>query len=120
MGKPEKLGLVLGARSFRPIVVEGSYIVDDLYTGAKKFLEDSLGVDLDDLKKWDYLGSLEFPNSESRCPCFSVNITGMEDKIEVNKNKELAFQFVSIGEALKVDEASVLALFVKCFKHNIL
>jgi 8-oxo-dGTP pyrophosphatase MutT (NUDIX family) len=89
---------------------------------AKRELKEESGFDIDDDKKWYFLGTItasKFVDCEY--PCFAVDVTGIEagkkttDGSEDEKNSR--FIFIPANDVVKSKDVFIPALFLKLFKY---
>lgn len=86
----------------------------DVFSSAKRALEEASGIIADDSDKWYYLGASTASRFvDEECPCFAVDITGMEDQI----NKESGFKFIPANDVVKAKDIFIPGLFLKLFKY---
>lgn len=131
-GNPESLGLVAEPSDFKEggmsvTVISGSpdeADLDILETAKRELLEES-GFSVDDVNRWDFLGSIKtYKMIINGNPAFGVNVTGIVggektgDGSEFERNSK--FSFYPISQALNFDDALISCLFIKMFQNNFL
>lgn len=127
-GFPDKIGIISEVLDQRPggmskTLITGSQDEEDsnIFQTAVRELKEESGFLVEDLKRWEFLGSLYTSKMVvSSNPCFSVDITGLvagektTDGSESEKNTK--FELVSVEEALNLEDSLVSTLFIKTFK----
>ena len=93
----------------------------DLLATAKRELKEESGYDVQDNKKWFYLGSVpssKFVDHEQ--PCFAVDVTdvpkGDPEPDETEKENGMEFKFISANDVVKHKDIFIPGLFLKLFK----
>ena len=127
-GLPSKIGIISEVLDQRPggmakTLITGSQDDKDsnIYQTAVREMEEESGFLVEDLKRWDFLGSLYTSKMVINSnPCFSVNITGLvsgERKTDGSKSeRDSKFELVNVDEALNLDDSLISTLFIKTFK----
>ena len=127
-GFPSKIGIISEVLDQRPggmskTLITGSQDDKDsnIYQTAVREMEEESGFLVEDLKRWNFLGSLYTSKMVINSnPCFAVNITGLvsgEKKTDGSKSeKDTKFELVSVDEALNLEDSLVCTLFIKTFK----
>lgn len=128
-GTPYEIGVLNEISDTRPGGMTKTLITgtpddddDNIFKTAIRELKEESGFDVDDLKRWNFLGTLYTsklvinPN-----PCFAVNITSLvaeEKETDGSKDeRDSKFVLIEIDEALDLDDGLVSSLFVKAFKE---
>jgi len=128
-GVPDQIGVLSEVLDQRPggmakTLITGSQDDDDkniFQTAVRELMEES-GFSVDDLKRWNFLGTLYTSklvlNSN---PCFAVNITGLVSEEKTtdgsSSEKDSKFELISVDEALDLEDSLVSTLFIKTFKN---
>jgi len=93
----------------------------DLLSTAKRELKEESGYDVQDNKRWFYLGSVtasKFVDHEQ--PCFAVNVTdvikGESNPDDNEKENLMEFKFISANDVVKHKDIFIPGLFLKLFK----
>lgn len=93
----------------------------DLLSTAKRELKEESGYDVDDNKRWFYLGSVtasKFVDHEQ--PCFAVDVTdlpkGEPEPNGTEKENTMEFKFISANDVVKHKDIFIPGLFLKLFK----
>ena len=93
----------------------------DLLSTAKRELKEESGYDVQDNKRWFYLGSVtasKFVDHEQ--PCFAVDVTDVikgEPNPDNNEKENLMeFKFISANDVVKHKDIFIPGLFLKLFK----
>jgi 8-oxo-dGTP pyrophosphatase MutT (NUDIX family) len=93
----------------------------DLLSTAKRELKEESGYDVQDNKRWFYLGSVtasKFVDHEQ--PCFAVDVTDVvkgEPNPDNNEKENLIeFKFISANDVVKHKDIFIPGLFLKLFK----
>lgn len=91
----------------------------DLLATAKRELKEESGYDVQDNKKWFYLGSVtssKFVDHEQ--PCFAVDVTDVTkgEPDETEKENGMEFKFISANDVVKHKDIFIPGLFLKLFK----
>jgi len=127
-GNPEKIGIINEVLDQRPGGMSATLITgtpDDkdanIFQTAVRELEEESGFFVDDLKRWNFLGTLFTSKMVSNSnPCFSVDITSLVSKEKTTDGsqgeKDSKFELISIEESLNLDDCLVSTLFIKTFK----
>jgi hypothetical protein len=127
-GMPDKIGIISEVLDQRPggmskTLITGSQDDDDsnIFETAVRELEEESGFKVEELKRWDFLGSLYTSKMVLNSnPCFAVNITGLvsgEKTTDGSKaEKHTKFELISVEDALNLDDSLVCTLFIKTFK----
>ena len=94
----------------------------DLLSTAQRELHEETGLNVPDISKWYYLGSVtssKFVDHEQ--PCFAVDVTGVKkddpktDGSEMEKFAE--FKFIAANDVVKAKDIFIPGLFLKLFKY---
>lgn len=130
---PQGLPLTVGIlKEFNPFREEGYNISlvtgttddedEDLLTTAQRELYEETGLNVPDIKKWYYLGSVtssKFVDHEQ--PCFAVDVTGIEKedpKTDGSRMEmEAEFKFIPANDVVNVKDIFIPGLFLKLFKY---
>lgn len=127
-GYPSQIGVLSEILDQRPggiskTLITGSQDEEDenIFQTAVRELKEESGFLVEDLKRWDFLGTLYTSklvlNSN---PCFGVNITGLVSEEKTtdgsSSEKDSKFELVSVDEALELEDSLVSTLFIKTFK----
>jgi len=127
-GLPSKIGIISEVLDQRPGGMAKTLITgsqddkdDNIYQTAVREMEEESGFLVEDLKRWQFLGSLYTSKMVLNSnPCFSVNITGLvsgDKKTDGSKSeKDTKFELVTVDEALNLDDSLISTLFIKTFK----
>lgn len=127
-GFPSKIGIISEVLDQRPGGMAKTLITgsqedkdDNIYQTAVREMDEESGFLVEDLKRWQFLGSLYTSKMVLNSnPCFAVNITGLvseEKKTDGSKSeKDTKFELVSVEEALNLDDSLISTLFIKTFK----
>jgi 8-oxo-dGTP pyrophosphatase MutT (NUDIX family) len=93
----------------------------DLLSTAKRELKEESGYDVQDNKRWFYLGSVtasKFVDHEQ--PCFAVDVTdvvkGEPNPDNNEKENTMEFKFISANDVVKHKDIFIPGLFLKLFK----
>jgi 8-oxo-dGTP pyrophosphatase MutT (NUDIX family) len=93
----------------------------DLLSTAKRELKEESGYDVQDNKRWFYLGSVtasKFVDHEQ--PCFAVDVTdvvkGEPNPDNNEKENSMEFKFISANDVVKHKDIFIPGLFLKLFK----
>lgn len=128
-GLPLSVGVL---KEFNPFREEGYNISlvtgttddddDDLLSTAQRELYEETGLNVPDIEKWYYLGSVtssKFVDHEQ--PCFAVDVTGVEKeepKTDGTKMEmEAEFKFIPANDVVNMKDIFVPGLFLKLFKY---
>jgi 8-oxo-dGTP pyrophosphatase MutT (NUDIX family) len=94
----------------------------DLLSTAQRELFEETGLDVPDIKKWYYLGSVtssKFVDHEQ--PCFAVDVTGVERGVPKTDGSPMEmmaeFNFIPANDVVKVKDIFIPGLFLKLFKY---
>jgi 8-oxo-dGTP pyrophosphatase MutT (NUDIX family) len=94
----------------------------DLLSTAQRELYEEAGLNVQDISKWYYLGSVtssKFVDHEQ--PCFAVDVTGVQRETPKTDGspieKEAEFKFISANDAVKAKDIFIPGLFLKLFKY---
>jgi 8-oxo-dGTP pyrophosphatase MutT (NUDIX family) len=94
----------------------------DLLSTAQRELYEETGLNVPDISKWYYLGSVtssKFVDHEQ--PCFAVDVTGVKkedpktDGSEMEQSAE--FKFIAANDVVKAKDIFIPGLFLKLFKY---
>ena len=127
-GFPDRIGIISEILDQRPggiskTLITGSQDDKDanIFETAVREMNEESGFLVDDLKRWEFLGSLYTSKMVLNSnPCFSVNITGLvsgDKKTDGSKSeKDTKFELLPVSEVLNLDDSLVSTLFIKTFK----
>jgi len=127
-GLPLSIGVLKEPNSFREGGMSISLISGtseeedpDLLATAKRELKEESGYDVQDSKRWFYLGSVTSSKFvEHEQPCFAVDVTNLEkgepqpDGSEQENSME--FKFIPANDVVKHKDIFIPGLFLKLFK----
>lgn len=128
-GFPDKIGIISEVLDQRPggmskTLITGSQDNKDanIFQTAVRELEEESGFIVEDLKRWEFLGSLYTSKMVLNSnPCFAVNITGLvseEKKTDGSKSeKDTKFELLNVSDVLNLDDSLISTLFIKTFKE---
>lgn len=95
----------------------------DVLSSAKKKLVEEAGYDAVDTSRWTYLGEMTTNKFVmDSLHCFAVDVTGLRRKPEPEGDGTLQsdkseFKFLSVQDALNVEDCYIPAIFMRCFKY---
>ncbi len=114
-GYPDTIGVM---DSSTPIVVDSSLDDIDIYTSAKRGLEELTGFFEENPEKWDFLGLIKANEAEEGKAAFSVNISGLIASEDENNENLKRFNLVKVSQALDSENAILHSLFLKTFQFK--
>lgn len=119
-GYPDRIGLLEKDKMYDPIFIPVEDEDSDIFSAAKRGLEEISGFKMEDSDNWDFLGLVKSINfSNIGYASFSVNITSLTARnIEDNENLS-KFNLVAVSQALDSDNAIIHSLFLKTFQFKI-
>ena len=95
---------------------------EDLLSTAQRELYEETGLNVPDIKRWYYLGSVsssKFVDHEQ--PCFAVDVTGVEKEVPKTDGSkmemEAEFKFIPANDVVNVKDIFIPGLFLKLFKY---
>jgi 8-oxo-dGTP pyrophosphatase MutT (NUDIX family) len=93
----------------------------DLLSTAKRELKEESGYDVQDNKRWFYLGSVTASKFvDHGQPCFAVDVTdvvkGEPNPDNNEKENTMEFKFISANDVVKHKDIFIPGLFLKLFK----
>jgi len=118
---PDKLGVLGNEEPFTPLSVAISDEDSDIFSTAKRGLNEIAGFLMDITDNWEFLGLIKPSNYDvSGIPSFSVNITGLIAEKHEDNNNPGEFSLVTVSQALDGDNAIIHSLFLKTFQFKLL
>lgn len=94
----------------------------DLLSTAQRELYEEAGLNVQDISKWYYLGSVtssKFVDHEQ--PCFAVDVTGVQRETPKTDGspmeKAAEFKFIAANDVVKAKDIFIPGLFLKLFKY---
>lgn len=128
-GLPLQVGILKEPNPFREEGYNTSLVTGttdeedgDLLSTAQRELYEETGLNVPDIKKWYYLGSVtssKFVDHEQ--PCFAVDVTGIEkEKPKTDgsmKEIQAEFSFIPANDVVNVKDIFIPGLFLKLFKY---
>ena len=118
-GAPDQLGVMKESGGFGPIMVEVSDSDSDIFSAAKRGLEEKTGFKLKETDKWDFIGAIKSSSIfASNYPAFSADITAQISDQNENTEIDQDFKLIDVAEALDSDNSLVHSLFLKTFHQN--
>ena len=128
-GLPLAIGVLKEPNPFREGGVNISLVTGttddedgDLLSTAQRELYEETGLNVPDISKWYYLGSVtssKFVDHEQ--PCFAVDVTGIkreEPKTDGSEMEQSAeFKFIAANDVVKAKDIFIPGLFLKLFKY---
>lgn len=118
-GYPETIGLLGEKPDYLPLVIEPLDSDVDIFATAKRGLKEMTGFSVDQIDKWEFLGSIKssFINSSGN-PSFSVDITGEVSSSDTSETQKITM--VKVGEVIDMDFSIIHSLFLKTFLFRII
>lgn len=128
-GFPDKIGIISEVLDQRPGGMSKTLITgspedkdDNIFETAVRELEEESGFLVEDLKRWEFLGTLYTSKMVINSnPCFAVNITGLvsgDKKTDGSKSeKDTKFDLLPVSDVLNLEDSLISALFIKTFKE---
>jgi len=124
-GNPNELGIISKDSSFKDGATIKCLISDspseedsDILQTAKRALLDNTGFSVEDLNKWDFLGSIMTSTLIiNGNPAFSVDITGLVTA-ESSGTSKIDFSLYTVRKVLEFDDAVISCLFLKTFQNK--
>lgn len=128
-GLPLSIGVLHEPNPFREGGINVSLVTGctededgDLLSTAQRELYEETGLDVPDISKWYYLGSVtssKFVDHEQ--PCFAVDVTGVSREIPKtdgsSKESHSEFKFIPANDVVKTKDIFIPGLFLKLFKY---
>ena len=120
-GYPDKLGVIGNKEPFIPVTIQITDADSDIFSTAKRGLNEITGFRMEETDNWEFLGLIESSNYDSSgVPSFSVNITGLIAEENQNNDNIDDFSLVKVSQALDCDNAIIHSLFLKTFQFKLL
>lgn len=120
-GYPDRIGAIGDTDPFIPIFIEQLDIDNDIFSTAKRGLQEITGFTMEDTENWDFLGLIKSTDfSTNGNPAFSVNISGLVATESESNDNLSKFSLVKVAQALDCDNAIIHSLFLKTFQFKLL
>jgi len=128
-GLPLSIGVLREPNPFREGGINVSLVTGctededgDLLSTAQRELYEETGLNVPDISKWYYLGSVtssKFVDHEQ--PCFAVDVTGVVRETPKTdgtaKESQAEFKFIPANDVVKAKDIFIPGLFLKLFKY---